>query len=160
MTYNPKWDTVFGLITFGQIYVDGGVTSQSIATGTTYAKVTCFNTAAGFNGASSDTTVDKANSEITCSRAGTYLVSFNMSLTSDTPNVVYRAAIFNDTVEQSQVHDAEKFLVGTDLASLHATGLVACTAGQKISVRIRHGDGGSVAITPLYAFITVRRVGT
>lgn len=145
--------------TYGQIYVADGVTAQSIATGTTYSQVTAFNTAQGVDGLSSDTTPAKASSKITATRAGRYAVSFHMSFTCGTNNVVWTAAIFVNGTEQNAVHDRDKFAVGADVASMSAEGIVTVAANQDIDLRIRHDQGGSVSLTPIYASISIRRLG-
>jgi len=73
--------------------------------------------------------------------------------------VVYRAAIFNNGTEQDNIHDMNKFATGTDAASMDAMGFVTVTTGSDIDIRIRHDNGGTVAITPIYASIRCVRVG-
>jgi hypothetical protein len=145
---------------YAQIYIDTGATAFNIATGTTYATVTAFNAATGHNGAANDAGADKANNKITVTRVGVYEVNFNCSFTSDTNNVVFRMAAFLGSTEQGQIHGSSKFLVGTDQETLTGTGFITvASAPADITLRVRHDNGGTVAMTPVYASLTAKLIG-
>lgn len=76
-------------IAYGEIFVDDGVTAQTVATGTTYTKLTFFVT----NGTSSGVTPDAANDKITLTKAGKYKVQGSFSF-SGTANSNWRIALF------------------------------------------------------------------
>jgi hypothetical protein len=141
---------------YAEIHLDSGSTAQSIATGTTYAKLTGIVS----NGEAANCTADGTNSKITVTKTGRYRVSFNMSMSSGTNGVTYKAAIFWNGTEQHQVHAQTKLTNGADSQHISASGIVRVTsATTDIDLRVRHDNGGSVNLTPVYANITVDYLG-
>jgi hypothetical protein len=141
---------------YAEIHIDDGSTAQSIATGTTYAKLTGIVS----NGEAANCIADGTNSKITVTKTGRYRVSFNMSMTSGTNNVTYKAAIFWNGTEQHQIHAQTKLANGADSQHISASGIVRVTsATTDTDLRVRHDNGGSVNLTPVYANITVDYLG-
>lgn len=145
--------------TYAQIYVNDGVTAQSIPTGATYTQLTVFNSAQGVDGPANDATAAKASSKITLTRAGTYAIDVSFSATCGTNNVVLRLAAFGGGAELAAVHDGDKFTTSGDLYSMHAAGIVTVAANTDIDVRIRHDNAGSVSFTPVFMSLTARKIG-
>jgi hypothetical protein len=141
---------------YAEIHLDSGSTAQSIATGTTYAKLTGIVS----NGESANCTADGTNSKITLTKTGRYRVSFNLSMTSGTNGVTFKAAVFWNGTEQHQIHAQTKLTTGADSQHVSGSGIVNITsATTDIDLRVRHDNGGSVNITPIYANITVDYLG-
>jgi hypothetical protein len=62
--------------------------------------------------------------------------------------------------EQHQVHAQTKLTTGADSQHISASGIVRVTsANTDIDLRVRHDNGGSVNLTPVYANITVDYLG-
>src|SRR5512139_2716087 len=84
---------------FGGIHVHDASAAQSIATGTTYTKLTCYTD----NNAAQNVTPDAANDKITLTIAGYYQVSGSFNFADGTNNVVWRIAPFLNGTEQDHI---------------------------------------------------------
>lgn len=144
-----------GIPSYGEIYVQGGATAQSIATGATYTKSTMFTTAH----LSANLNADAANDQLVIANAGVYRVNWNCSFTSGTNNVVWYGSVFADGVEQGDIHFEQKIATGTDVESVNCSGFVSCAAGCVIDVRLRHDNGGAVDFTGVYSNLSAQKVG-
>ena len=141
---------------FAEIYVEDGSTAQSIATGTTYTKITGFAT----DGQENNCTSDVANDKITITKLGKYMVNCSISGSSATPNVTFKFAAFLNAVEQGQVHNHRKFAAGGDMGSASITGFIDVTSVPwDLDVRARHDNVGAVNFTPTYMNINVVQIG-
>lgn len=142
--------------TYAGIYVSDGVTAQNIATGSTYVKLTGFET----NGLSSNCTSDATNDKITFTKTGVYIVSWNISFTSNTNLVVWKITTFLNSVEQNSSHAQTKVGTGADSVACSGVGFIdVTTVPWDLDLRVRHDNGGTVAITPVYMNMTVNYVG-
>ena len=103
---------------YGGIHVHDNGTSQSIATGSTYIKVTAFTD----NEPSSNVTSDASNDKITITKTGIYRVSGAFSFDSGTANAVFFGAPFLDGVEQDNIHWNRKVANANDVGSASFTG--------------------------------------
>jgi hypothetical protein len=134
------------------IYVADGAAAQNVVTGAGYTKLTCFAT----NGAAGgDVVADAANDQILIKRGGVYHILFSISFTADTDN----------TTELGQMHGGVKIIDKTNLASTSGQGFLAVAAATvagtpvAITLQARQSEAGTVAITPVYANLTVTYVG-
>jgi hypothetical protein len=149
---------ITGLGTYGGIYLADGATPFNVATGATYVLCTAFNAATGYNGVSNDVTPNKAASKITITRAGIYNIAFRISWTSDKNTTNFRGAVFIGGTESNNIHGAAYAATGANVAEFAAFGNVSVAANTDIDLRIRHDNGATVAITPIYANIVVTRI--
>lgn len=142
---------------YASIYVDNGNTAQSIPTGATYTKVTAYTT----NGQSAkNCTADAANDKITITQAGVYSVTYTASYTADVNNVTFRGAVFLGGVEQGNIHSGGQMGLQGAMRSTACSGFInVATVPVDIDVRIRHDNGGTVAITHVYANLNIDRIG-
>jgi hypothetical protein len=148
---------------FGGIYIHDGATAQTIATGTTYAKLTGFNTAQGVNGAGVNCTPDKANSKITVGKIGWYHVLFTMSASCNTSNCTFTTVVFLSGAEQQMCEGSSKMSNSTDVVSSSGQGYIHVTSlagtGGDIDIRSHHDLGGNVDLTVKYLNLTVQFAG-
>lgn len=141
---------------FGGIHLHDNSTGQNIGTGVTYTKITSFTD----NEYSANVTSDAANDKITITKAGIYRVSGSFSFESDTPNVVFFGAPFLGGIEQDNIHFNRKVSVAGDVGSASFTGFIdVTTAPVDLDFRVRHDNGGTVAITLTYANINIEYLG-
>lgn len=141
---------------FGGIHVHDASAAQSIPTGTTYTKLTCFTD----NNDSSNMTPDAANDKITITVAGYYAVVGAFQFQCGTNNVVWRLSPFLAGVEQDSIHVKRKIGTAGDVGSTCMTGIIDVTsAPMDLDVRTRHDNAGSVDITVEYANLTLFYLG-
>lgn len=159
---NPTFETIIltGEIakpgTYGGIHVHDASTAQSIPTGATYTKFTCFTD----NSLHSNVTPDVANDKIIITRTGVYRVNASLNGSSGTPNITFRTTVFLGGVEQDQVHAYRKYVAANDNGSCSLTGFIDVTAVPAgLDLRTRHANGGSINFTMVYANLNVQYVG-
>jgi hypothetical protein len=141
---------------YAEIYVAGGSTAQSISNGSTYVKLTGFTT----DGLSKRCTADASNDRIVFTRTGVYSVTGSISASSGTGNVVFKFAVFLNSVEQSKIQLERAFATLNDVGSGSFSGLVdVTTSGWVMDLRAVHDFGSSVNITPTYLNLTVVYLG-
>lgn len=141
---------------FAEIHLHDGVTSQAIATGTTYTLFTEFTN----NGVSGNCTPDVTNNKITITKRGVYKVDGSFSFFSGTNSVTFKLAPFLGGVEQDQIHFERKVSVASDKGSASITGLINVeSVPVDIDIRIRHDNGSSVDFTASYANLNVSFMG-
>lgn len=140
--------------TFGEIFVDDGVTAQTVPTGTTYTLLTAFTT----DGESSNMTNAAASDKITITKAGKYKVQGSFSF-SGTANSNWRIALFKGGVEESCIHLARKLGAGGDVGSASFSGIISAAANTDIDVRVRHDSVLSQDITVQYANLSIIYIG-
>jgi hypothetical protein len=132
----------------GEIYIDAGVTTQTLSAGSAYAKLNP--TAEWTAGISSVVTLSAANGTITLSEAGTYLVNFYAQFTcaSLASGTVYNFKYNLDGTNSARTITVQKFSNGADRLHVSALGLITATAGQVLSI-YAGGDAtsSSTAIT-------------
>jgi hypothetical protein len=142
--------------TYAEIYVADGSTAQSIATGTTYTKLTGFTT----NGSSSNCTADASNDKITITKTGYYLVNCSINGSSGTANATFKFAAFLNGTEQSNVHNHRKFTTVNDVGSAAMSGIIdVTTANWDLDIRARHDIGSAINFTPTYMNLTITYLG-
>ncbi len=148
-----SWQNLGG--SYAELHAHDNSTGQSIATGTTYAKITALIGAGPYN----DAAISTSTQEITINRAGTYRVALNVSFYSDTDNVIAYFAAFKGTSELDNIRFERKIGTGADVGSSAASGYVTCAAGDKITLRARHDYTAAVTLTVTYANLNVERIG-
>jgi hypothetical protein len=142
--------------TFAGIHVHDASAAQSIPTGATYTKLTCYTD----NEASSNVTPDATNDKITITRAGIYKVDGSFSFTCGTNNVTFFGALFLDGTEQDNVHWERKIGTAGDRGSASFTGIIDVTSANKdIDVRVRHDNAGSIDFTIYYSNLNIIYLG-
>lgn len=141
---------------FGELHIHDNTTAQSIASGTTYTKMTAWND----NGLSSNTTPDVSNDKITITKTGIYEVTASISGYSGTANTTFKFSFFLNGVEQDQAHSERKYTVANDIGSTIVHGFIdVTTANWDLDMRCRHDGGGAVNFTMTYGAMTVRYLG-
>lgn len=148
-----SWQNLGG--SYAELHAHDNSTGQSIATGTTYAKITALIGAGPYN----DARISTSTQEITINRAGTYRVALNVSFYSDTNNVIAYFAAFKGTSELDNIHFERKIGTGADVGSSAASGYISCSAGDIITLRARHDYTSAVVFTVTYANLNVERIG-
>lgn len=141
--------------TFAEIYVADGSSSQSIASGAGYTKLTAFTT----NGSSANCTADQANDKITITKAGKYLVNCTVSGHDGVSGAVFKMALFYDGTEQNNIHATNKFNAGSEIDAITMSGILNASANKDIDVRLSHDAGGSVDFTTNYANLSITYIG-
>lgn len=141
-------------IAYAEIFVDDGVTAQTVATGTTYTKLTHFTT----NGQYSNCTPDATNDKITLTKAGKYQVIGSFSF-SGTANSNWRIALFNAGTEEECIHLSRKLGADGDVGSASFSGIIIATTSTDIDVRTRHDSVGNQDITMQYSNLSVHYLG-
>lgn len=147
------WTNLGG--TFGGIHCHDNSSSQSVATGTSYATVTALIDSQ----ISNDVLVSTSTQSITINRAGVYRVSFNLSFYTDTNSIIGYFAAFQNGSELDNIHLERKIGTGADVGSSAASGFARLAAGDKVSLRVRHNHTSAVAFTITYANLNVERIG-
>lgn len=140
---------------YAEIHVHDASTAQSINNGTTYTKLTAFTD----NGSAANCTADAANDKITLTKAGKYRVSWHMSFTCGTNNVVWKVAAFLDSTELDDCHAQTKIGTAGDSQHVSAMAILTTTANKDLDLRARHDQGGATNITPVYANLNVDYLG-
>jgi hypothetical protein len=156
-------DVVGGKITqdgiFGEIYVADNSTAQTIGTGSTYTKLTAFET----DGQSSNVTTDADNDKITITETGRYKVTLVMNGNSDTANVQFDGAIHLGGTIQNNIKCYTEFVAADKNYSSSISGIIDVTSVSgtdgDIDVRVRHDDGGDVDLTIVNANLVVEYLG-
>jgi hypothetical protein len=141
---------------YGAINIYDNSTAQSVPTGATYTKLTCFPSI----GLNSYVTCDTANDKITFTKTGKYRVSATLSFSCGTNNVEWRVAGFLNNVEQNQLHFIRKIGTAGDVGNAGITGFInVSTEPWDLDLRARHDNGGSVDLTVVYGNLNVEYVG-
>jgi len=141
---------------YGGVHVHDGSTSQNIATGATYVKMTAF----ADNEPSSNVTSDATNDKITITQTGRYRVEGSFSFSSDTSNVVFFGSPFLNAVEQDNIHFNRKVATAGDVGNAGFTGIIDVTrVPVDLDFRMRHDNAGTVAPTITYANMNVSYLG-
>lgn len=152
-TYN---ELTVGAVSFAQIYVADNTGAQSIASGSTYTKLTCFDS----DGEDNDCTADAANDKITITRIGRYKVNFHAAGYSGTANVTFRLAPFLNGSEQVQAISERKFSTASDVGSQSGGGYIDVTSVPvDLDLRARHDNNSAINFTGTCVSMFVERIG-
>jgi hypothetical protein len=139
---------------YAELHLHDNSTGQSIANGTTYAKITQFT-----DSMSSNMTASGANDYIIATIAGKYKINGSFSFTHDVNNITSYASIFKNSTEQDNVHYVDKIGTASDIDHAGLTGIVTCAAGDTLDLRVRHSHTSAVTVTFNYANINVEYLG-
>lgn len=152
LTVNAKF---YKIGTFAAINVAGASAAQTIPTGTTYTKLTCYTT----NGEVSNCTADAANDKITITKTGRYRVMATSSSYVNTSSS-FEFTIFLGGVEQTQTHSWRQFVNANDMGGGVMQGIINVTSVPvDADCRARHADGGSVDLTITHSNFNVEYLG-
>lgn len=139
---------------YASLYASTAAAAQSIPTGTTYTKVTPFDSA----GPALNSSASAANDNITIGRAGTYEITFSRSFQIGTANVSWHVAILkNGSVVPGGVV-IRKTLTNNETQSGSHSVHVTCAANDLITVGVYHDSAGSVNLTYDTATLTVANI--
>lgn len=120
------------------------VVVQSIPTGTTWTKLTPFDTN---DSDSADSNPDQANDQIVIGRAGRYHVTFSRSLKSATANIIaYVAILKNGSPVVSSIREKEILALSKSIDS-EVTDDITFAAGDVVTVGTYHNSASSVDLT-------------
>lgn len=143
----------------GEIYIDAGVTSQTLAAASAYNKLDPGTE--WTQGVLSVITAIPADGELTLVEAGNYLINFwcLFSTASLASGTTYNFKYALDGTTSGRTLTASKTTNGVDKLHISASGIVTATVGQKLSVYVG-GDGTSsgTAITVLEAGLSAVRL--
>lgn len=143
----------------GEIYIDAGVTSQTLSGSSAYAKLNP--TGEWTAGVSNVLTMSPSTGVITLSEAGTYMINFwcQFSTAAIANGTLYNFKYNLDGTSSDRKLTVSKFSNGADKLHISATGLVTATAGQLLSMYVG-GDAtsSSTAITVIEAGLSAVRL--
>jgi hypothetical protein len=150
-TGSGSWEYPSGKV-HGEIYIDAGVTSQTLSGSSAYAKLNP--TGEWTAGVSNILTLGAGTGIITLTQAGTYMINFwcQFSTAAIASGTVYNFKYNLDGTNSSRTLTVAKTSNGSDKLHISATGLVTATANQVLSMYVG-GDGtsSSTAITVIEA---------
>ena len=150
-----EWDSL-PTASHAEIYIDAGVTAQTLLTASGYAKLNP--TGEWTSGSNSIAVNNPTDGDITLTEAGTYQISFwaHFSTASLAGGTLYNFKYAINGTTSSRTLSVAKFSNGADKLHLSATGLATVTAGQKVSIHVG-GDATSsnTAITIIEAGLSV-----
>jgi len=147
---------IYGNGTYAEIYVSDNTTAQSIPTGTSYTKLTAFNT----NGLSNNCTADATNDKITITKTGRYRIDGSFNFRCGTNNVIWRIATFLGGTENNNVHIQRKISTAGDVGSASFTGFITvASVPTDLDVRARHDNVGAVNLTVEYTNLNIQYIG-
>jgi len=129
---------------FGEIYTKGNTTAQTLDIQDTWEVVDALATA----GQSTFTTVDTSAHTITVNKDGTYFIDFHLSLKGDTAKDL-EFALFVNGVVKDNIYTGEVFfdVYDGDVGHTNASGMLALSNGDVISLRARCTNDNNVDIT-------------
>ena len=115
--------------TYGNLYLTGGVTPQTITT--TATKLTAFTTA----GVSNNMTLTPASSQITVLNTGVYEVIVNLNFVAGN-NTNYNFRVYNATQASAYPNTLiQTHIVGTDHQDYNVHGLISANANDVLYVQ-------------------------
>ena len=144
---------------YADMYIDGGVTSQTLSAGSAYAKLDPGSewTAGAYKGL----TINGTDGTITLTEAGTYMISFwaSFNTASVASGTDYNFKYAINGTPGSRIIKVEKHTAGSDLLSVCAMGLATVSANDVLSIYVA-GDGTSsgTTITVVEAGLTAVRL--
>ena len=144
-----------GGLPFGEIWVKGNGTADTVATATS-TQITRF----ANNGESNNTTPDHTNDHITINKSGKYLVTISISFSGDA-SVDWSFSLFlnNGTTECENVHTNRKLGAGGDIGSASMSGICDFTSGQTVELWMIHGAGVNKDITIQDCALSLVQIG-
>lgn len=136
----------------GEIYIDAGVTSQTLSGSSAYAKLNP--TGEWTSGVSNVLTLSPSTGIITLTQAGNYMISFwcQFSTAAIANGTLYNFKYNLSGTSSGRTLTVQKYSNGVDKLHISAVGLVTATAGQSLSMYVG-GDAtsSSTAITVIEA---------
>lgn len=141
------------------MYAAAPAAVQSIPTGSTYTKITPFDT----NQVGEGSTPDHANDQITVDRDGTYRVSFSRSYQVGTVNVNWHIAVLKKSIGESTwtpMPSSVQEVYTTNVTQNYASQCshVVLAAGDIVAIGVYHGAGAAVNLTYLHAALMIEAI--
>ena len=144
-----------GGLEFGEIWVEGNATADTIATATNTQVLRFAN-----NGESNGTTPDHTNDHITVATDGKYMITVSVSFSGDA-SVDWSFGVYknNGGTAFSNVHCNRKLGSGGDIGSAGLTGIIDVSANDTIELWMQHGAGVNKDITIQDCTLSLVKVG-
>lgn len=89
---------------------------------------------------------------------GLYWVCLTFSSLSGTNQIVLDTAVFKNGLICEKAHIVRKMGNATDISTGTATAMIRCTAGDRLSVRVRHNNIASVNLTVKYGNFNLAKI--
>jgi hypothetical protein len=144
---------------YAELYIDAGVTSQTLSAGSAYARLDPGTEWTA--GPTKGLTTTANDGTITLTEAGTYMISFwaSFSTASIAAGTDYNFKYAINGTPGSRIIKVEKHTAGSDLLSVCAMGLATVSANDVLSIYVA-GDGTSsgTTITVVEAGLTAVRL--
>lgn len=141
---------------FGEIYIDAGVTAQTLSAASAYA--TLNPGTEWTSNVTSGVTLDPASGQLTVSISGIYQLNFwiNFTTAAIAAGTQYYFKYAINGVNSTQTDTVTKITNGADKLDTFASALVQLTAGDIVTIKVA-GDGTSSGtnITPTEAALSV-----
>jgi hypothetical protein len=141
---------------YGEIYVNGGATKQTVSTAT-WTKLTPFAT----DGESSGMTVAHGNDKITLTADGIYKFSAKLSFIEDVDAFTGNFAIYRDGSKLNNSEANLYVITGAQANHISLECIVKEGASSKdYDVRFYHNKGSDCGITVVYASFSAVKIST
>lgn len=142
---------------YGGIHVHDSAVAQTIPTGATYTKLTCYTD----NSTSNNMTPDAANDKVTITTAGVYLIACSCSFADDTNNVTWFVSPHLGDVEIDSIHFTRKIGTAGDVGSASMSGILSVSSVPvDLDIRVRHDNLVDVDITVSYSNLSLAYIGS
>lgn len=149
--------TLENLNTFAhaELYRYGNTVSFSVPTGATYTQIppAVPSNQHEFENVSYDAVEHAFEIEI----AGLYWTCLSFSSYSGTNEIVLDTAVFKNNVICENAHIVRKFGNATDISTGCCTALMRCEVGDKLNIKVKHDNVGSVALTVKYGNFNISK---
>jgi len=144
-----------GGLCFGEIYVEGNSTADTVATATN-TQMNRFDTNGEFN----NTTPQHTSDHIIIDKAGKYLVTISISFSGD-PSVDWAFSLYknNGATQYANVHCNRKLGAGGDIGSASMSGICDFAATDTVELWMQHAAGVNKDITVQDCTMSVVQVG-
>jgi len=129
---------------YGELYRFGNTTPMSVPTGATYTLIQPADTNFG---PTLNVGYDAPNHAFVIQEAGVYWLCFTFSSYSATNGITLETAVFKNDTLLENAHTIRKFGNATDVNSVSTTALITCAVGDKLNVRVKHDNIGTVSLT-------------
>jgi len=142
---------------FGEIYVAGGASAQTVAK-TTWTKLTPFATNGEY---SSGITVDQANDKITIATNGVYRLNAQLSFISSDDALTNQFAIYRDGTILANSEVRQYHITGANITTVYLSCIYKEGAASKdYDIRYYHNSASDNDITISYANFSVQRISS
>jgi hypothetical protein len=133
------------------IFVYDGVYAQSVANGSTPAKLLHFAQAGGAASHADGMVADHLNNQLIAGADGHYLVHYTLSYTCGQNNVTWEAYAFANGIQAQASGAMSKLSTGADTQCISGVAIVEMEQGQALDLRMYHNYGAPVNLTVSHA---------